>query len=275
MNLRSICRSAAALLAFGLALNAVPTPAATDLGSPAPPLSIAHWIKGKPVDLKAGRDTNIFVVEFWATWCAPCRTTIPSLSALQQKYQDQGVIVVGITDEEPAKVKPFVASMDTNMNYTVAVDDERKTTSAYLHAFGVTTIPHAFIVDKNGKIVWHGNPLAGLDQPLEQILAGKFDLGATRQSLKVQKLLQQYHMGAVAGQSSAELRKVGEELLTEAAGMIQVLHQFAHIVLNEQRIATRQVDLALRASSSIYEATGGRQPVVAVTHSKALFENGQ
>jgi thiol-disulfide isomerase/thioredoxin len=244
------------------------------LGSPAEPLSIAHWIKGKPVNLAEGRGTNLYVVEFWATWCPPCRTTIPNLTALQQKYKDKGVVFVGISDETPAAVKPFVESMGTNMNYTVAIDDEQKTTVAYMHAFGVTTIPHAFIVDKSGKVAWHGNPLTALEQTLEQILNGKYDMEAAGKSIKVQNLFQQYYMGAIAGQNSDELKKVGEELLSEARSMTGILHQFAHVVLNERRIVTRQFDLALRASKSVYDASGGKHPVAAVTYSKALFENG-
>jgi len=246
-----------------------------ELGSPAPALSIAQWIKGQPVDLKAGRGTNIYVVEFWATWCPPCRTTIPNLTVLQRKFKDRGVTVIGISDEDAATVKPFVDSMGTNMNYTVALDDGQKTSAAYMGAFGISTIPHAFIVDQAGKIVWQGNPMAGLEQTLEQILAGKYDMDATRKSMKVQALFQQYVMGAIAGQDVAALKKVGEDLLTTAEKMPGVLHQFASVVLNEQRIVTRQVDLALRAAKSVYDTTSGKHPVAAATYSKALFENGK
>jgi thiol-disulfide isomerase/thioredoxin len=267
-------RSVIPLLLTGLGVDGVQTSGA-DLGSSAPPLSISYWVKGKPIDLEAGRGTNIYVIEFWATWCPPCRTTIPNLTALQQKYKDKNVVLVGVTDEELAKVQPFVDSMSTNMNYTVALDREQKTSAAYLQAFGISTIPHAFIVDKSGKIVWHGNPMAGLDQTLDQVLTGKYDMDATRKSMKVQSLFQQYYMGAIAGQDTDELKKVGEELLTAATNMVGILHQFAHVVLTEQRIVTRQVDLALRASKSVFDATSGKHPVAAATYSRALFDNGK
>ncbi|MCU0783972.1 MAG: TlpA family protein disulfide reductase, partial [Verrucomicrobia bacterium] len=147
------------LLSFALSLAAIlalvpPAPAA-ELGDAAKPLQIAVWVKGKPVDLAASKGKQIVVVEFWATWCPPCRASIPHLTKMQKKFKD--VAFVGISAEVAATVKKFVAKMGNKMNYTVAVDDNKKTSAAYMEAFGIDTIPHAFIVDKGGRIVWHGN----------------------------------------------------------------------------------------------------------------------
>lgn len=146
---------------------------AADLGMKAPPLEIAEWVKGTPVDLKAGEGKSVYVVEFWATWCPPCRTSIPHLSEMQKKFKDKGVVFVGISTEQPPKVKPFVQSMGDKMDYTVAVDKAQKTAKAYMGAFDVNTIPHAFVVDKAGKIVWHGHPMEKLDSAIEKALAPK------------------------------------------------------------------------------------------------------
>jgi thiol-disulfide isomerase/thioredoxin len=275
MKSNVVLRSAVLILLLSSSVGVVRLCAGADLGSPAPDLAIAHWVKGGPVDLKAGRSTNVYVVEFWATWCPPCRTTIPNLTALQQKYKDKGVVIIGVSDEDASAVRPFVESMGTNMNYTVAVDDQMKSWTNYMAAFGQTGIPHAFVVDKKGSIVWHGSPMAGLDQALDQILAGTYNIEVARKTQKIQSLYQQYFMGAIAGQANAELKKVGESLLTEAAASPGVLHQFAHVMLNEPRIANRQVDLALRASKSAYDATGGKHPGAAYTYSQALFDNGK
>src|SRR6187401_1988056 len=139
--------------------------AAGKLGQDAPPLKITSWIKGKPVDLAATKGKQVVVVEFWATWCGPCRTSIPHLTELQKKFKDQ-VVFIGLSDETEAKVKPFVEKMGNKMDYVVALDDQRKTSAGYMGAFGVNGIPHAFIVDKAGKLVWHGHPMDDMESVL-------------------------------------------------------------------------------------------------------------
>ena len=100
---------------------------AAELGEPAAPLEIAEWVKGDAVDLAAVKGKKIVVVEFWATWCGPCRTSIPHLTEMQQKFADRGVIFVGVSDETSAKVKPFVDEMGDKLDYTVAIDRNGKT----------------------------------------------------------------------------------------------------------------------------------------------------
>jgi thiol-disulfide isomerase/thioredoxin len=146
---------------------------AAELGMPAPALSVAEWVKGKAVNLNEGKGKTIYVVEFWATWCPPCRASIPHLTELQKKFKDKGVTVIGVSDETVSTVKPFVNKMGNKMEYTVAVDKGQKTSAAYMGAFGVDGIPHAFVVDKTGAIAWHGHPMGGLDKAIEDVLAGK------------------------------------------------------------------------------------------------------
>jgi len=141
------------------------------VGDPAAPLSIQEWVKGSQVNVTDGK--AVYVVEFWATWCGPCRVSIPHLTALQKKMKDKGVVVVGISDETPATVKPFVNQMADKMDYTVACDKSAQTAAAYLGAYGVNTIPTAFIVGKDGRVLWLGHPMAGLEKALDEILAGK------------------------------------------------------------------------------------------------------
>src|SRR5262245_36837892 len=107
---------------------------AEDLGAPAKPLAIKEWVKGKPVDSSEGKGKNVYVVEFWATWCPPCRASIPHLTELQKQYKDKNVVVVGVTTGDPRNsldtVKQFVDKMADKMEYTVAFDDEHKTFDA-------------------------------------------------------------------------------------------------------------------------------------------------
>ena len=118
----------------GLALGAAPLTAA-ELGMDAPPLNISKFVKGDPVVLAKGKGSQVYVVEFWATWCGPCRTSIPHLTELQKKFKSQNVTFIGISDETVDKVKPFVDEMGAKMDYVVAVDDDRKTFANYMEAF--------------------------------------------------------------------------------------------------------------------------------------------
>jgi thiol-disulfide isomerase/thioredoxin len=249
---------------------------AAGLGDPAPALAINQWIKGKPVDLTKGKGTNLFVVEFWATWCPPCRTTIPYLTELQKKLKDKGVVIIGISDEAVEKVKPFVASMTDQMDYIVAVDDNQKTAAAYMQAFGVGTIPHAFVVDKSGAVAWHGSPMMGLDKALEDMLAGTYDIETPKRMDRIERTFQQYFTTLVTtGQRSPEVDKLGNEVVMDAAKLPNVLNQFAWIILTDQRIKDRDLDLALRASKLSYDVTGGKDVNAIRVRAQALFSTGK
>jgi thiol-disulfide isomerase/thioredoxin len=183
---------------------------AAELGNPAEPLQISTWIKGKPVDLAAGKGKQVFVIEFWATWCPPCRASIPHLTELQKKFKD--VPFVGISDEDQTTVKKFVEKMGDKMDYTVAVDKDRKTSAAYMGAFGIDGIPHAFIVDKQGRVVWHGHPMTDLERSLEEIVAGKFDLAKAKKREAAQKQLEEFYQAASEGKDEPKIDKLGKEL---------------------------------------------------------------
>src|SRR5512137_372166 len=103
---------------LGLAGAMAMSAAAAKLGDAAASLIIKEWVKGKAANVKDGK--NIHVVEFWATWCGPCKVSIPHLTEMQKKFKDRGVIFVGISDEPASKVKPFVQNMGEKMDYVVA-----------------------------------------------------------------------------------------------------------------------------------------------------------
>ena len=68
---------------------------------------------------------------------------------------------------------------------------ERKTSAGYMQAFGVNGIPHAFVVDKQGRIVWQGHPMAELDETIQQILDGKYDMAIAKRKAEAQKLMEE------------------------------------------------------------------------------------
>src|SRR5205814_791464 len=92
------------------------------VGDPAPKLEVKEFIKGdKVTGLDKGK---VYVVEFWATWCVPCRASIPHLTELQKKHKEVTFIGVSVFENKgPEAVKDFVKDMGDKMDYRVALDE--------------------------------------------------------------------------------------------------------------------------------------------------------
>jgi peroxiredoxin len=90
---------------------------------------------------------KVVLVNFWATWCPPCRKEMPDLDALYQKFKDQGLVVLAISDEDAAKVKPFLT--ERPVTYAILLDPGRKVNDV----FHIDGIPKSFVYDREGKLV--------------------------------------------------------------------------------------------------------------------------
>lgn len=142
-------------------------------GDAAPAIDVAEWVKGDPVTLESG---NVYVVEFWATWCGPCRKAMPHLTELQERYEQDGLIIIGISYEEADVVKRFVSSQDEMMGYRVAVDKSSRTKRAYMDAAGIDGIPASFVIDRRGQVQFVGNPHdEEFEHVLEAVMEGRYD----------------------------------------------------------------------------------------------------
>jgi thiol-disulfide isomerase/thioredoxin len=136
------------------------------VGDPAPALSVYRWVKGNPVS--AFEKGKTYVVEFGATWCAPCAAAIPHLTDLAVNHRkDLTVISVFVMEyrKNPTDtaylpmVDRYVKNRDSQIQYTVAVDGpDKKTENDWLTASESLGIPKLFVIDKNGLIAWMGNP---------------------------------------------------------------------------------------------------------------------
>lgn len=114
-------------------------------GQPAPPFAAEQWLTPPP-DSKG----KFILIDFWATWCSPCRASIPELNVFYKKYPDR-LVVVGVTDEPEAAVRKMA---DPHIDYAVAIDTQQR----MMRTLAITGIPHCILVDPHGIVRYEGMP---------------------------------------------------------------------------------------------------------------------
>jgi thiol-disulfide isomerase/thioredoxin len=180
--MRTFARNHLALtLALTAGLTFTATSATLNVGDPAPKLQTGKFVQGDPVsDFKNGTP---YIVEFWATWCGPCRASIPHLNEIYTRYKDKGLVVIGqdCWEQDEGKVAPFVTSMGDKMTYRVALDNKEgsekgKMAETWMEAAGQNGIPTAFLIDKAGHIAWIGHPMTLEEKLIDAVLDGSFDI---------------------------------------------------------------------------------------------------
>lgn len=155
-----------ALLAYGLTVDPreVPSPLP---GNAAPTFALPTMEEGDIVDL-AGLRGQVVVLNFWASWCVPCRYEHGDLVTAAGRYQPLGVRFYGIVyQDSPRNAKAFIDELG-GINYPSLLDEGTRTGIAY----GITGVPETFVIDQAGTIVFkHNGPitagqLASVIEPL-------------------------------------------------------------------------------------------------------------
>lgn len=120
-----------------------------NVGKSAPSIKVSEWVAGPKIDIPS-LSGKAYVIEFWATWCGPCRASIPHINELAQCVQPLGIPVMGLSDESPEEIAPFVKDMD--MVYSVGVNSGTE-------GLEYRGIPFAAVIGADSKVVWAGHPM--------------------------------------------------------------------------------------------------------------------
>lgn len=277
------------------------------VGDQAPGLDIEKWVKGDETSLETGQ---VYVVEFWATWCVPCRKSIPHLTKLQKELGPDGLTIIGVSTEEADVVSKFVKKQGPAMDYTVVVDRRKTTHRAWMTAAGQNGIPAAFIVDREGKVAYIGHPLAEeFDSTLKKIMNGRYDpklakqaqpiLDTARDARKIRNwrvamkhydmvielnprvfaevALERFEMQLVdMGETDHAYDYASDVLINnkfmDDAGALGML---ANKIISDQDIADRNLDVALEAAQRGQRLAGNTNVTAMATLARVHYHRGE
>lgn len=138
------------------------------LNQKAPQLFVENWIGEAP-----STEGKFVLIDFWATWCPPCRKAIPELNALAAAFPEN-LVVIGISDESAEDVRKMSQPV---IDYFSAIDTEGRTSAE----IGIKGIPHVLLIDPSGTVAWQGYPLDeenGLTAARIQAMMDKYQAGA-------------------------------------------------------------------------------------------------
>lgn len=145
-DLRAPSSIATALTALSLFFASPDRAAALDEGTRMPEIGLTDLTTGKRID-RASLEGKVVIVDFWATWCAPCKQELPQLEALYEKYKARGLVVIAISvDTDAAKAKALASQL--KLSFPIAHDAQH----VAAERFDPPRMPSSFIVDRKGLV---------------------------------------------------------------------------------------------------------------------------
>lgn len=242
------------------------------LGDSAPPLTVMEWIKGEPVNFKTG--TNFYVLVF----CSLSRANdfaLTNLTLLQKRYRDKGLITVAISDDTPEMLKDFVQSKGAGIDFNVAADiAPGRTRDNYQRAFKQFKLPLAFIVSKDGQVLWHGHPLNnGMGYVVDDIANGRYNLEQAQKKVIATEQMDGYL--ALARTGDGKTARLGQTLLTLRTNDAGGLCELASKIATDPYIPNRDVALANTALDRAEQLSATNATDIALSRAILLFQTGR
>lgn len=232
------------------------------IGDKAPKLDIEHWVSdrdGQFSGFTGFEDDKVYIVEFWATWCGPCISSMPHIVETQDKYADKGVQIISVSNEDLETVEKFLKKTvrgEEDMTYAeltnaycLTTDPDRSVSEDYMRAAGQNGIPTAFIVGKTGEIEWIGHPMR-MDKPLEEVVEGKWDRKAFAEEF------------AVAQKEDLMMSSLMK--MMRSGDFEKALTKIDDILANESEPASKQMIMRLKSMrTAVAMEVGGEEAIAA------------
>lgn len=231
------------------------------IGKAPPPITVAKWVKGEP--LTSFEKGKVYVVDFWATWCGPCKAAIPHLTKLAQEHKGK-VEVIGVSISERQKdaadtayidlVDQFVKKMDDRMDYRVAVDTpDKQMHASWFKPSGTGGIPTAWVIDQNGKVAWIGiGSPKDVERVVGEVLAGRFDPKKEAERQRAEDAEAKKRSEADIASAKARSKDGEKEMDSKYPGYREAMAR------GDQAAALASLDAAFKADPAL-EASGAYQ----------------
>jgi thiol-disulfide isomerase/thioredoxin len=139
-------------------------PVGTKIGDLAPGFTLKD-LQGESISLSDFRG-KVIILDFWASWCPPCRYSMPHLNEIGQRYQDEGLVVVAVSlDPNMADISTFLE--ENGYSDIVVLWESPTAAQAVKTRYGVSGIPHTFVIDRQGIIRYSDHPIRLRDRNIE------------------------------------------------------------------------------------------------------------
>ncbi|GAB5496309.1 MAG: TlpA disulfide reductase family protein [Phycisphaerales bacterium] len=260
-----------------------------NIGDEAPALLVNHWSKGTPIsEFEKG---NVYLVDFWATWCGPCIGIMPHLTELQEKHEADGLQVIGVSiwerkegDDHAQHVDAFVEKNDERMGYAVATGKQQMVTD-WMDAAKQGGIPTVMIVDREGKLGWIGYGTdTAIDGVLEDILAEEHNVEELHKS-RIKSMKQEHeqkhgpnhfrHFQELAQKDKTEAGAFGQAMLkTKYADNPNAYNAVAWTIVENEGWSPEAISFAKKVATKACELTDWENPMILDTLAWAQYRSG-